>query len=365
MADDNTCIAVVDREKDRFKVIKSSATTMSLPSPEFHEELTKEAKTKTDTPPPAQPSEKNGSQTEPSAATTKKKKKKKKKKSASTTGEDGTQTQTSSSSSTAASTTTTTTTPTTATAKDDVAAKKLAAAAELDDPIGMPPHHPRMLSSTDFRSMLVEHLKANEASVGRKRAHPSSSSVASAKPEVSVKMYRYSHMHVHTTHNTHKQVDPNSPLANVELPPRPGKDPHSKPLVLPNEGDLPKEISLNRNSIRRARKESRRAAKKSVRQKSTSRKTVLCAQVDTEVLRAQGFKVNNDSPKTTVIANKDGTIEHVLEGLNTPEEVRAYLARKYNVLSQEAGSGYITMPSKNDPGALIVDPGCGLSLDGK
>ena len=75
--------------------------------------------------------------------------------------------------------------------------------------------------------------------------------------------------------------------------------------------------------------------------------------------------MKGNQAKTTVLANKDGTIEHVLEGLNTAEEVRAYLNRKYNVLSQEAGSGYISMPSKNDPGALIIDPGCGLSLDGK
>ena len=60
---------------------------------------------------------------------------------------------------------------------------------------------------------------------------------------------------------------------------------------------------------------------------------------------------------TTVVAGSDGTIEHILEGFNTPEQVKTFLGRKYSILNQHAGSGYLTMPSRNNPGALVVDPG--------
>ena len=58
-----------------------------------------------------------------------------------------------------------------------------------------------------------------------------------------------------------------------------------------------------------------------------------------------------------MVANSDGTIEHILEGLNTPEQVKSFLSRRYSILNQQAGSGYLTMPTKNDPGAIVVDPG--------
>ena len=59
---------------------------------------------------------------------------------------------------------------------------------------------------------------------------------------------------------------------------------------------------------------------------------------------------------TTVVANSDGTIEHILEGLNTPEQVKSFLSKRYNILNQQASSGYLVRPSKGDPGAIVVDP---------
>ena len=67
-------------------------------------------------------------------------------------------------------------------------------------------------------------------------------------------------------------------------------------------------------------------------------------------------QISGNSPVTTVVANSDGTIEHILEGLNTPEQVKTFLSKRYSILNQQAGSGYLTMPSKGDPGAIIVDP---------
>ena len=58
---------------------------------------------------------------------------------------------------------------------------------------------------------------------------------------------------------------------------------------------------------------------------------------------------------TTVVANSDGTIEHILEGLNTPEQVKTFLSKRYSILNQQAGSGYLTRPSKGDPGAIVMD----------
>ena len=67
-------------------------------------------------------------------------------------------------------------------------------------------------------------------------------------------------------------------------------------------------------------------------------------------------QISGNSPVTTVVANSDGTIEHILEGLNTPEQVKLFLSKRYSILNQQAGSGYLTMPSKGDPGAIVVDP---------
>ena len=76
--------------------------------------------------------------------------------------------------------------------------------------------------------------------------------------------------------------------------------------------------------------------------------------VNTEQLRQQGFKVGANSTKTTIISSKDGTIEHVLEGFDTPEQVKAFLAQ--NVLSQQQGTGYISLPTCDQPGGLALHP---------
>ena len=44
-----------------------------------------------------------------------------------------------------------------------------------------------------------------------------------------------------------------------------------------------------------------------------------------------------NSTMTTVICFQDGTIEHMLEGFDTPEQVKAFIAQKYNI-SRELGT---------------------------
>ena len=51
-----------------------------------------------------------------------------------------------------------------------------------------------------------------------------------------------------------------------------------------------------------------------------------------------------------------GTIEHVLEGFDTPEQVKAFLAQKYNILSQQQGTRYISLPTCDQPGGLPLHP---------
>ena len=169
------------REKD---VIKTGSSLSSSSTEQTENSKTQTTTAKTETPPVE--SDKLIGQLESSTTNThKKKKKKKKKKSSSPTSgtaeEDGTQiTEATPSPSPSASASVT---DDTQLMIDQMTAKKLTGA-PTDDPEGMPPHHPRVLSSNDFRSMLVEHLKANEATTGnsRKRSHPST--VSSSKPEV-------------------------------------------------------------------------------------------------------------------------------------------------------------------------------------
>ena len=66
-------------------------------------------------------------------------------------------------------------------------------------------------------------------------------------------------------------------------------------------------------------------------------------------------QISGNSPVTTVVANSDGTIEHILEGLNTPEQVKSFLSKRYSILNQQAGSGHLIRPSKGDPGAIVMD----------
>ena len=88
------------------------------------------------------------------------------------------------------------------------------------------------------------------------------------------------------------QVNPDSPLANISLPPRPGADPNRKPINLPSmePTNTPASKYTTRSVLK---KELREQIKASRRHKKSGResRTVLCAQVDTEMLRAQGYKV--------------------------------------------------------------------------
>ena len=67
-------------------------------------------------------------------------------------------------------------------------------------------------------------------------------------------------------------------------------------------------------------------------------------------------QVDTRYPKATVVANKDGAIIHVLDGQQTPAQVKDFLSKRYNIIAQQAGPGYVTMPTKDHPGGLLVDP---------
>lgn len=175
-----------------------------------------------------------------------------------------------------------------------------------------PSHRPVVLSTDDFRSMLVEHLKANEASVASKPA-------ASNHPVLP----KYA-----TYGSDFPPVEPSTTL------------PEPSPILKPSKGG----------------KGSKSRKRKGGKKDKDKKKTVLVAQVDTEMLRQQGFKVAANSSKTTVICSKDGTVEHILEGFDTPEQVKAFLSQKYNVLSQQQGTGYISLPTCDQPGGLALHP---------
>ena len=189
----------------------------------------------------------------------------------------------------------------------------------------VPPHCPVVMSTDDFRSMLVEHLKANEASVASKPSvanKPASSSAKSAATSDYPVLPKYA-----TYGTDFPAVEPGLPI------------PEPAPLFKPLKGA-----------------KGRKTRKQKGIKKEKLKKKVLVTQVDTELLRQQGFKVGANSTKTTVICSKDGTIEHVLEGFDTPEQVKAFLAQKYNVLSQQQGTGYISLPTCDQPGGLSLHP---------
>lgn len=170
---------------------------------------------------------------------------------------------------------------------------------QVEDP--NPPSYPPVVMTTDdFKSLLVEHLRANEASVANQTAPPTF-------------------------------------------------------LKHPSLSTQPGQLSLRGARAIKGRKENRKGAKRK-KGEDADKKTVLVAQVDTEALRQQGFKVSANCPKTTIIASKDGTVEHVLEGFQTPEQVKTFLSKKYDILSQQQGTGYISLPTREEPGGLVVDP---------
>ena len=51
-----------------------------------------------------------------------------------------------------------------------------------------------------------------------------------------------------------------------------------------------------------------------------------------------------------------GTIDHVLERFDTPEQVKAFIAQKYNMLSQQQGTGYISLLTCDQLGGVSLHP---------
>ena len=174
-----------------------------------------------------------------------------------------------------------------------------------------PAHQPLVMSTDQFHSMLVDHLKANEASVANETSKPT--------------YHRY--------------------IGGKLIPPLPLA---TRNALLSGARSGPK---LGRSS--RARKEARKARQLGVEE--PDRRTVLVCQIDTDALRERGFHVGEGSRKTTIIASKDGTLEHILEGVETPEQVKSFLSHKYNITSQQQGTGYITVPSSDKAVSLALD----------
>lgn len=67
-------------------------------------------------------------------------------------------------------------------------------------------------------------------------------------------------------------------------------------------------------------------------------------------------QVNSSGDKATVVATKEGAIIHILDGKQTPMQVRDFLAKHYDIVSQQKGQGFITLPTKDHPGGLLIDP---------
>ena len=195
----------------------------------------------------------------------------------------------------------------------------------IDDSIGTE-GRPMVMSTDDFKDMLVEHLRANEESV---QAACANANVGDPDANLTVAGEKDGPSYVRYS-------------GTGPLPEFPGGNKPPRPV-----------LRLPRHSAQaiKLRKE-RKAAKKNADDKS---KTVLVAQVDTDALRRQGFKVSEDSKKTTLIASKDGKLEHILEGFDTPDQIRAFLAQKYNVLSQQQGTGYVSLPTRAESGGFTID----------
>ena len=87
-------------------------------------------------------------------------------------------------------------------------------------------------------------------------------------------------------------MNPDSPLASISLPPRSGADPNRKPINLPDmePTNTPASKYTTRSTLKRELREQVKATRRHKKSGKDS-KTVLCAQVDTEMLRAQGYKV--------------------------------------------------------------------------
>ncbi len=55
--------------------------------------------------------------------------------------------------------------------------------------------------------------------------------------------------------------------------------------------------------------------------------------------------------KSTVIADKKGTVLHILEGEQTPEQIKTFLSKKYKTLAKQAVPGILANPATS-----LLDP---------
>ena len=46
---------------------------------------------------------------------------------------------------------------------------------------------------------------------------------------------------------------------------------------------------------------------------------------------------------------------HVMDGKHTPDEIKDFLAERYDIIAQQTGPGYLTAPTKEHPRGLMVD----------
>ena len=169
--------------------------------------------------------------------------------------------------------------------------------------LSQPPER-RVMSAGQFRTLLVDHLKANEEA---ENEVPLDETTPKIRATIAERLHG-------------KQPDP-----TISLPP-------------PTPTDAPP-LKLT--------KKQRKEAKKLLRKQNMQ---LMVAQVDTHLLREQGFKVNNDSTTTTVICNKEGGIEQVLEGVETPEQISELLGGRYNLVSK--GTGYMSVPGDDYDGPV-------------
>ena len=192
---------------------------------------------------------------------------------------------------------------------------------ELAQPTG--PENPRLLSANDFHSMLVDHLKANEEAIhGQRLSAPLPVPAPSlpptpAPPKVAKRK--------EITSSSTASPPPTSSSASATTSSSTPATPQAPPPKL----------------SKKAKREAKKLLRKQQRQ-------LLVAQVDTELLRRQGYKVKENSKMTTVICKTDGTIEQVLEDIETPEQISTLLQGRYNIVSQ--GTGYISVPGSEETG---------------
>ena len=165
----------------------------------------------------------------------------------------------------------------------------------------------RVISAGHFRTLLVDHLKANEEAENNPTTEFSPE--VSAAPKIRATVAERPHG---------KQPEPTFSLPAV--PPAPS---NISPLKL----------------TKKQRKNAKKLLRKHQRQ-------LLVAQVDTQLLRERGFKVKEGSTTTTVICNTEGGIEQVLDGVEDPEQIKEFLGGCYNIVSK--GTGYLSVPGAEE-----------------